>query len=138
MLIVFTLLCFLLIPMLDNIYVNALAIERNVTFPESMNDMQITEEQYNDLNGIFDYDEDLNSFRLKDDWFVWPKGIIPYQFDDVRTLDQVDKNRVIAAMEKINFNLPSCILFRYKNIGKRLFSDKLSASKNINNHGKCR
>ena len=127
--------------MLENISVNALAIERNVTFPESMNDMQISEDQYNDLNGIYDYDENADSVRINDDWFVWPEGIIPYHFDDVRVLDQVDKNRVIAAMEKINFNLPSCILFRYtnnKNIGKRLFSDKLSASKNINNHSKCR
>ena len=102
--------------MLNNIFTIALAIHRNVTFPESMNDMQITEEQYNDLNGIFDYDEDLNSFRLKDDWFVWPKGIIPYQFDEVRAFHQVDKNRVIAAMEKINLNLPNCILFRYNNL----------------------
>ena len=115
MLIVFTLLCFLLIPMLDNISSNALAIERNVTFPESMNDMQISEDQYNDLNGIYDYDENADSVRINDDWFVWPKGIIPYHFDDVRMLDQVDKNRVIAAMEKINLNLPNCILFRYNN-----------------------
>ena len=93
--------------MLDNIFTIAFSINRNVTFSGTTNDMQLSEEQYNDLTGNYDYDDD--------DWFMWPNGTIPYVFDNSRALEQVDKNRVVAIMDKINLNLPNCILFRFNN-----------------------
>ena len=115
MLIVFTVLSFLLIPMLDNIFTIAFSINRNVTFSGTTNDMQLSEEQYNDLTGNYDYDDGSENLRLNDDWFMWPNGTIPYVFDNSRALEQVDKNRVVSIMDKINLNLPNCILFRFNN-----------------------
>ena len=115
MLIVFTLLSFLLIPILDNIFTIAFAINRNVTFSGTTNDMQISEEQYNDLNGFYDYNDGSENLRLNDDLFMWPNGTIPYVFEDARALKQVDKKRIEAIMDKINLNLPNCILFRFQN-----------------------
>ena len=121
MLIVFTVLSFLLIPMLDNIFTIAFSINRNLTFSGTTNDMQLSEEQYNDLNGIYDYDDGSSqNVRLNDNWFMWPHGIIPYVFDNSKVLEQVDKNRVVAIMDKINLNLPNCILFRFNNLNTYL------------------
>ena len=107
--------------MLDNIFTIAFSINRNLTFSGTTNDMQLSEEQYNDLNGIYDYDDGgSQNVRLNDNWFKWPNGIIPYMFDNSKALEQIDKNRVVAIMDKINLNLPNCILFRFNNLNTYL------------------
>ena len=89
----------------------------NVTFPGTMNDMDLTEELYNELFGIFDYDdedEDVSSahYYNKDNLWKWNDGIIPYEFHENKTFDQDYKDKIETVIQNINLNLSDCINIR--------------------------
>ena len=91
----------------------------NVVFPNPgiQNDMEMSEDQFRALTGDSDYDsydylEPSPSFRLRDDWFKWDYGIIPYQFDESKPFEPDYQERIENAIEKINSNLVGCVLFR--------------------------
>ena len=89
----------------------------NVTFPGIMNDMDLTEELYNELMGNVDYydnDEDvhLDNVYNKDDLWRWKDGIIPYEFHQNKTFDQDFKDRIETVIKNINLNLSDCIHMR--------------------------
>ena len=82
----------------------------------TLSDMDLSDEQYDLLTGNIDYD-DYDSFgnvwaRGPDDLFRWDDGTIPFEFDQQNELPQDYKNRINAAMERINSNLVNCINFR--------------------------
>ena len=87
----------------------------NVTFPGIMNDMDLTEELYNELFGNMDYnDEDIsldNVFKT-DDFWRWNDGIIPYKFHENKTFDQDYKDKIETVIQNINLNLSDCINIR--------------------------
>ena len=87
----------------------------NVTFPGTMNDMDLTEELYNELLGNVDYDdEDVSSdhYYNKDNLWKWNDGIIPYEFHENKTFDQDYKDKIETVIRNINLNLSDCINIR--------------------------
>ena len=89
----------------------------NVTFPGIMNDMDLTEELYNELMGNVDYhdvDEDVHMDNVykKDDLWRWKDGIIPYEFHQNKTFHQDFKDRIETVIKNINLNLSDCIHIR--------------------------
>ena len=89
----------------------------NVTFPGIMNDMDLTEELYNELMGNVDYHDDdedvhMDNVYKKDDLWRWKDGIIPYEFHHNKTFDQDFKGRIEAVIQNINLNLRDCLHMR--------------------------
>ena len=90
----------------------------NVIFPGTSNDMDLTEELYNELIGNIDYydddDEDvsLGNVYNRDDKWRWTDGIIPFEFHVNKTFDQDFKDRIETIIEDINLNLHDCIHLR--------------------------
>ena len=89
----------------------------NVTFPGIMNDMDLTEELYNELMGNVDYHDDdedvhMDNVYKKDDLWRWKDGIIPYEFHQNKTFHQDFKDRIETVIKNINLNLSDCIHIR--------------------------